>query len=271
MGWRRLALLAALTPLGLPGCAGNSRVAPALGASDRTGADVRVAAALEGAGPSIEIGTTACLPRHWVVTGLVAATPLEEQNFEVTAASVRRAMAAYPHRLVAFHVDRVLLYETLTVNGRRIGSTVALGPNRLFLTGLHSTAPHSESFVEAQFHHEFCHVLWLTHQSKFPTEAWEALNPPGFKYLNSGHLEHGSHLGRKALPEFLEQGFLNEYATTAIEEDAAQLAEIMFTRSGWLLSNGADMPKVLRKVELLYRFYKSIDPEFTWAPVPDSP
>lgn len=112
-------------------------------------------------------------------------------------------------------------------------------------------------FSEAVFHHELNSLLVGWNPRLFDDDAWRAANPRRFRY--AARAKGSPMLSTNDLP----RGFVCSYGTSTLENDVNTYAMHLFTRADWLLRQAERHPRVARKVNVLLRFYRRLDPGFT--------
>jgi hypothetical protein len=89
--------------------------------------------------------------------------------------------------------------------------------------------PDQEDYVRRVMHHEFFHSFDRFDDGElYADEAWSRLNPPGFSYGGGGVTRQSA--STTSLLETGTLGFVDDYATSGLEEDKAELfAVLMFS------------------------------------------
>lgn len=104
-------------------------------------------------------------------------------------------------------------------------------------------------------HHEFYHMVEqeFNGSAYYKDPAWSALNAPGFQYGTGGKNARGSSMYPLTHPE---DGFINLYSRSGLEEDKAELYASLFIREEASRVNGwAQNDPVLRsKLEFMKKF-----------------
>jgi len=122
--------------------------------------------------------------------------------------------------------------------------------------------------VRRSFHHEVFHLIDYRDDGVVTRDpAWEALNPPGFKYAGGGRAA----LADPAMttdPTDKVPGFVTGYSTSAVEEDKAELFAFLVVHPAYMAKRAATDPviraKVARMKALLAAFCPAVD-EAYWA------
>jgi hypothetical protein len=104
---------------------------------------------------------------------------------------------------------------------------------------------HNDLYVRAVIHHEFFHIIdWCDDNSLDRDEAWTALNPPGFEYGTGGEAQQGNPFTSVLTED--EPGFLNQYSSSALREDKAEIFAYMVV-AGQYMEERAMRNEIIRK------------------------
>jgi hypothetical protein len=157
--------------------------------------------------------------------------------------------------LRAIRFRRVLLCEGLAESGQEIPSL----PNyeQSLLLDVRGPAP----FLRRLLHHELLHFLDFADDGELARDpAWERLNPPGFSYGLGGRAmrQPGSARFTTETP-----GFLSRYATSAVEEDKAEVFAFLSTAPEQVRSVMKRDVVVRAKVAAIVRQVGKVCPEMS--------
>ncbi len=175
-----------------------------------------------------------------------------------------RALKKYPPQVLqadlkAVYVLAELRYSGVITSGTNSRTSVYLkiGDVKKGFTDAH---------IEGVFHAEFSSILMRNHTQHLDKDAWNAVNPPGFKYLGNGvDAVRQKTAGTVLREELHEKGFLVEYAQSTLENDLNGLAKMLFNGEAELWAIAAKFPKIQRKLNLTLAFYQKIDASFSEA------
>ncbi|MCB1276309.1 hypothetical protein [Prosthecobacter sp.] len=202
-------------------------------------------------------------PESWCKSPVLASgEELPEEEFERVRKILGRALAKYPPQILqadlkAVYVLAELRYSGVITSGTNSRTCVYLkiGDEKKGFTDTH---------IESVFHAEFSSILLRNHARHFDKEAWQAVNPPGFRYLGNGvDAVKQKKAGLKLSDALHEIGFLKEYSQSTLENDFNALANLLFSGDANLWEISARFPKIRRKVDLALAFYQKLDPAFT--------
>jgi hypothetical protein len=121
----------------------------------------------------------------------------------------------------------------------------------------------SPVFLEQTFHHEFSSILIQSFD--FPAFDWLALNPEGFNYIiNPVKIDAymNSIDSYEANEADLKEGLVSRYGKVNAENDINTYAELVFTQPEEMKLFINKYPVVMKKYQMLKKFYLSISPEF---------
>lgn len=110
------------------------------------------------------------------------------------------------------------------------------------------------------FHVEFSSILLRNHAALLEKQLWQALNPPGFKYLGNvvDAVKQGK-AGLKLSVALHGQGFLTEYACSTLENDFNGFAARLFGGVAHVWAIAGKHPKIRKKLEPTIGFYRKLD------------
>ncbi len=114
----------------------------------------------------------------------------------------------------------------------------------------------TDQWVLSTLHHEFSSILKRNYP--FPEQEWRSINNNSFNYTHNVLEVLKQPDNSQLLSSSLEEGFLQEYARTTIDNDFNTVAEWMFTRETELCEIRGKHDRIDKKVELALKFYKSI-------------
>ncbi len=147
------------------------------------------------------------------------------------------------------------LLGALKVKGRLVGGTVSY---KEMVLNVRSAILNSST--EKTFHHEFFHYIEMQRSNSLTAfdAEWNALNPPGFKYVGStdSFVDGWKNLAPKP-------GFISDYAESLPAEDRAETyAHLMTPPYAQKLRERALTDSVLKKkADFIKQFIGTISPE----------
>ncbi|MCH8978142.1 MAG: hypothetical protein IH945_02730 [Armatimonadetes bacterium] len=207
--------------------------------------------------------TDAMFPPSWH-GGKVRATAVgvDEAEVDRSLQLVDTAMAKYPAGLLRENLEAVFFVKEMRFYGLKYGGTNSR--DTVYIANRGVRQGFTDRYVLSTFHHELSSILLRNHASKFDAEAWRSANRDGFRYRSSGmeSLKDGT-ADTKYDHRFHVDGFLNQYATSSLEEDFNTFAEALFIgdRRFWEIVDR--FPRVERKADAILAFYGALDPGFT--------
>jgi hypothetical protein len=206
-------------------------------------------------------------------------TPLREQYgarvTEYTAPGLNRTieliiaqLARYPDQMLRDNVTTVIVLGSIEdANGTKGGGTYLASVRCLYIVGLYPDEGWTEQAVTGAVHHELSSLILMNHRDRFPEALWLQQNPVEYRY-DFGPDEGGSAavaagMGSRELKvDILQQGFLNRYAQSSLEDDYNETVETIMVNPGWIGQFKMHYPRVYNKMILAMRFYRDCYPEF---------
>ncbi len=189
---------------------------------------------------------------------------LDQNTLNQAAENFRRAFEKYPDDFMDYaRANRFILTRNLRLyyDGvyRRIGGLAATNDLYINLNNIR--------YSYSTIHHELMHSFDLAYDATFQDSDWERLNYPvysdGFDYGDGGASALGDSFNHKFYPL---EGFIQGYATTAVEEDKAVTFEYMMVESNYQrMEPKLESDSVLvSKVDYLEDFLQNMMPDFSW-------
>lgn len=161
-------------------------------------------------------------PLDWHAAGYtVKAEPPDPKRIDIAPylQLFEKEWSLYPPALIKrVHLHRIVFGVNLTMNGQIRAAVPAFeGDTMYYDPALGSYNAHYQRLV---IHHEFFHLIDRRMGRLNRDREWSGLNPPSFHYGNGGDQMRTSGVGQ--LTDKIP-GFLTPYATSAVEEDKAEL------------------------------------------------
>ncbi len=187
----------------------------------------------------------------------MSATPLSQTERERSLSCVSEALGRYPSPLLRNNLSAVFVVKDL----RFLGITAAgtYGADRVFLANGGHANGYTSPWIRRTFHSEFSSVLLWRHPELFDERAWDACNPPKFRYSSDGvqAVKNGQASMSTGIYWWM-RGFLNRYATSSREEDFNSVVEYLFTHSPSERLALQLNPSLSRKAALVQTFYRKL-------------
>ena len=202
-------------------------------------------------------------PTSWV-GGDVRATAVGVDVSEVDRSLqlVDAAMVKYPAGLLRENLEAVYFVKQMRFYGLKYGGTNSR--NTIYIANRGVRQGFTDQYILSTFHHELSSILLRNHAEQFDNDAWQAANVEGFRYRSSGmqSLKDGT-ADTKYGGQFHVDGFLNQYATSSMEEDFNTYAEALFMGDHRFWEIVDRFPRVQQKADVILAFYGSLDPGYT--------
>jgi hypothetical protein len=118
----------------------------------------------------------------------------------------------------------------------------------------------NEPYVRAVIHHEFFHIMdWCDDHNLDKDEAWTALNPLDFEYGKGGETELNNPF-TSVLSED-KPGFLNQYSTSALREDKAEVFAYMMMARDYMEKRAMRDDIIRKKMQLMEKRLQAFCPQ----------
>lgn len=217
----------------------------------------------EGTGVEIIFEThDGMFPKHWIGDKIQGtAVSLEKSEIERSLSIIKSCLAKYPDSLIQKHLKSVYVMSSLEFYGTSYGGTYS--SNKVFVSNKGAANGYSHAYIEKVFHAEFSSILFNNFEKLFSSQLWKAANAEGATYGGGGVLALKAGKSSENFQEELNKmGFLNEYATSSVENDFNSFAKNIFfpTKEFWSITSKFE--GLNKKLMLIVGFYHAIDPSF---------
>ncbi|PKL76388.1 MAG: hypothetical protein CVV27_10535 [Candidatus Melainabacteria bacterium HGW-Melainabacteria-1] len=211
------------------------------------------------------------------------ATPLRREDLPGLRDALAAALAMYPKQVIRDHLKTIWLAKTFHFHGHLYAATYTYYPEQSDLSwhrftkaiylscDLAAENGDRQAFLMDSFHHEFSSLLMQ--MNPFPESVWRKANPKGFNYTyqaqqNPGFEAMKDGIGSTEGSESLyAQGFLSDYAMTALEEDINVFSGVSLAEPERMLGLAKRHPAIARKLRIWLGYYASIAPDFLKMPL----
>jgi hypothetical protein len=172
---------------------------------------------------------------------------------------ILRAFEKYPAQVLTKNLRKVFVFKSLEFFGQGYGGTNS--NDVVYVANSGKDDGYSDEYVESVFHAEFSSILLRKYPTYFQEQKWRACNGDDVVYGNSGvdALRTGK-TGQDFLSELNEQGILDEYSLSDIENDFNCYAKNLFNPKPGFWEIVDTYPRVKSKVLLIVAFYSKLDP-----------
>ncbi|HZN38787.1 MAG TPA: hypothetical protein VFD82_08280 [Planctomycetota bacterium] len=200
--------------------------------------------------------------------GALAAKPATRGQVDRYLPLLCQELRKYPPELIArIGLRRVVLCRDLSL-GKQPRAAVPLRDHdslHLDVVAGHYSCDYQRIVV----HHELMHVIDDRDDGKvYEDGEWAALNATQFRYGNGGI--HAQHDQRASLHTTGVQGFLTSYATTAVEEDKAELFARLMVEPDYVAKRAEEDAILRAKVARLRELLLAFCPQFDGRAWPDT-
>ena len=177
-------------------------------------------------------------------------------NLRPTLTLVDDFLSKYPTWVINKNLSDIFLLDTLEIHGKKAGGTYS-GSKIYISTG--GIPRHSDYALLALMHAEFSSILF--HRYSFPRNEWESINPSGWKYFGNAFDMLGRAAAYEQSLELFENGFLDGYSRSSVEEDFNAFVSWTFTNPTRLRIKAEIHRRIKEKCLLIIKFFESIDPK----------
>ena len=208
-------------------------------------------------------------PFEWRGDGyIVRGRPADLTDIKKYAAIFQKEWGLLPRSVVEkAKITKLVFCAGLSLNRQERGAVPAFEANTMYFDPtLGAYNPHYQRNV---IHHEFFHVIDQRTRRLFDDKEWQALNSKEFRYGAGGDKMRSRGVGE--LTDKLP-GFLTIYATSACEEDKAELFSHMIVDGAFVRERLEKDPVMKTKFECLKRRLVEFDSNFDkafWDSIPD--
>jgi hypothetical protein len=210
----------------------------------------------------------AYFPAYW----RSAPTSAEGRQIELDEAArtipvIEAFLAKYSTHVIAANLRDIFLLKRLSAYGQPFGGSA--GRSSVYITNDGESSGATARSLEGTMHSEFSSILYRRYP--FPAKEWSAINGSDWVYLGYG--DNHDLMSRDDLFErredLLRKGFLNVYAQASMEEDFNMYVYELCAYPSETLRAAAEHNKIWQKIQLVIRYYNSIDPAFRFAGEPE--
>jgi len=180
--------------------------------------------------------------------------PAAQSSLDESLRGVEDALAVYPTSFVSSQIDAIFVAGNLFLDDEPAGGTY----HQTWIIVASTTDPARESNYNSALygvHHEISSFIY--HKSYDIAKSWGSLMPKGWL----PKLSSKESLSIIEQPTDYENGFLNNYATTTIQNDFNTYAEFVFARTDELIELAKKYPLVAKKLRLFIVAYSRQSPD----------
>ena len=193
-------------------------------------------------------------PKAWYSETINAkAVSLEKKHHQRIKKTILLSLKKYPSQLIRENLKKIFLLQKIQFYGLNYGGTYS--KDSIFITNTSVNF-----YIEKAFHHEFSHILFKNLKFFFKEKQWESINSKKFHYGDGGveALKNNKH---SQIPKktFHKDGLLHEYATSALKEDFASIAENLFLPINGFKDLIDKYERIKQKRILAIEFYQRIN------------
>ncbi|MFT5778390.1 MAG: hypothetical protein ACI837_001346 [Crocinitomicaceae bacterium] len=187
---------------------------------------------------------------------------LDTSEYTRSEKMITAVLKKYPINLIKSNLKVIYILKKITFYDQSFGGTNS--KSNVYLSNEGIKEGYSDFYLEQLFHAEFSSILLRNNEKYFDELEWSKNNVAKFKYGDGGVTALKEN---KNSEEFDTKwnviGFINEYATSSLENDFNSFAKNLFLpKIGFdsLLENYSELSS---KRKLMIQFYSKLDEFFT--------
>ena len=192
----------------------------------------------------------------------LTAKSLAKSKINSAVAVVKEVLSHYPAGFLKKYLKTIYILDEIKEEGIEIGGTVWWLEGIVYL----SNGVGSAEWLREVLNHEIGHIVLVHPDSNFWGRDWAALNAPCFRYGKGGfEAIKANHQDTTPKSVHYAQGFVSEYAKSAVAEDFASLSEGLMSGDKEFWAAVDKSPILAKKVAYAIKTYGSLDAAFTEA------
>lgn len=189
-------------------------------------------------------------------------TSLDSSEYIRSERIIKAALLKYPPELVKNNLSNVFVLSKVIFYGQSFGGTNST--SNVYLSNKGIKKGYTDFYLEQLFHAEFSSVLLRNYKPNFSESKWVENNPSDFNYGKGGVIALKEKKdSEKFGSELNKMGFINEYATSSIENDFNSYAKNLFLPKSGFYEIVDTYSAIKLKRKLIIEFYKKLDDSFT--------
>lgn len=204
-------------------------------------------------------------PDSWYSERIDAqAISLEASEFERSEEIVKVVLQDYPAELIQRNLKAVFVLKNITFYGQSFGGTNSI--DTVYLSNEGVISGYTDFYLEQLFHAEFSSILLRNHKPSFDESEWIRNNPSDFTYGNGGVAALKENNASETFDtELNRMGFINEYATSSLENDFNAFAKNLFLPKEGFSNLVETYERIRNKRKQIIAFYNQLDSSLTQA------
>lgn len=202
-------------------------------------------------------------PDRWYSNEINAnALSLDLEEHERSEVLMKQVLLKYPTSIVKHNLKKIYVLNYIEFYGISFGGTNSL--DAVYLANRGSDLGYTDLFLKKAFHEEFSSILLRNYKENFDQNKWESINPESFEYGNGGVDAIKKGLSSEKFMDSLNAiGFINEYATSSLENDFNSFAKNLFEPSDEFQELLLKYEPLQQKADFFIQFYEVIDSQFS--------
>ena len=190
------------------------------------------------------------------------AITLKNEQIARSKTIVIKALNKYPISVIQKNLKNIYILHRIEFFNQSFGGTNS--NDSVFLTNRGIGRGYTNFYLEQLFHAEFSSILLRNNSKEFKKDKWLKTNPVNFNYGKGGVEALKSNTDSEYFDiKFNNSGFINEYATSSMENDFNSFAKNLFLPKQGFSELIEDFSRLKRKKVIIIDFYNEIDTFFT--------
>jgi len=187
---------------------------------------------------------------------------------ERSVEAIEKFLPAYPKEVRAKNLTDIYLVSGMKFYGKGFGA--AYGKSAIYVNNEGRTRGYTQEFLLSQMHSELSSIFLMNHAGEFPMDAWNNINPQGWRYNGTGVEMLGQSDIFGQTDELLSRGFLVKYSQSSLENDVNMFAFWAFTKGEKLKELTSKYARIGQKFQLVVEFYRGIHPGINISAEPET-
>ncbi len=202
-------------------------------------------------------------PDNWYEENINAqGISLDTTEYNRSEKIVKAALQKYPVELLKKNIKKIYILKNVTFYGQSFGGTNST--SNVYLSNNGINEGYTDFYLEQLFHKEFSSILLRNYKKNFKEEEWVKYNSDDFTYGNGGVQALKDNKDSENLDtELNKAGFINQYATSSIENDFNAFAGNLFLPKNEFIQAITDHNNLKKKRKIIMEFYSKLDNSFT--------
>ena len=190
------------------------------------------------------------------------AISLDSNEYKRSEKIIKSALVKYPIELIQNNIKNIFILKDIEFYGQSFGGTNST--LNLYISNDGIKNGYTNLFIEQTLHHEFSSILLRNFNDIFQKTEWINCNPSDFTYGGGGLQALKENKDSEDLDtRFNKLGFINEYATSSLENDFNEFAQNLFSPHTGFNQVVERYALIRKKRQLIIEFYTKLNDSLT--------